>query len=338
MDSDSWIQGILLVLFLMGAAYCAASEISYASINKIRMKNYADKGDIRAKKAIYISDHFDKALSTILIGNNVMHIAFASLATLLSTRFWGVESVKYTTIISTAIVFLISEMIPKSYAKANSERVALGVAFSLSRLMKILSPVASFFMFIGRGISKLFPQNPEPAITEEEFYDMIETAREEGVLVGKKQELLRSALDFDVITAGDILTKREDVVALDIDWPLEKIIAKIKSQRFSRLPVYKGSIDNVIGILQVRKFLKEYIKHKDTSWDIQSRLLDPLFVNMRAPIDKLLQRMSRQKLHMAIVTDGYGKTLGIITLEDILEELVGEIWDEDDIVTDEELV
>lgn len=302
------------------------------------MKSYADKGDLRAKKALYISEHFDEALSSILIGNNVMHIAFASLATLLSTRIWGVKSVKYTTFISTAIVFLVSEMIPKSYAKANSERVALSVAFSLSGLMRILSPVAAFFMFIGRGISKLFPQNPEPVITEEEFYDMIETAREEGVLVGEKQELLRSALDFDVITAGDILTKREDVVALDIDLPLEKIIDKIKGQHFSRLPVYKGSIDNVIGILQVRKFLKEYIKNKEASWDIQSRLLDPLFVNQRAPIDKLLQRMSRQKLHMAIVTDGFGKTLGIITLEDILEELVGDIWDEDDIVKEEELV
>jgi len=217
MDSDSWIQIILLVLLIMGAAYCAASEISYASVNKIRMKNYAENGDNRAKKAMYISNNFDQALTTLHIGNNLTHIGFASLATLISTQLWGVESVKYTTIAAAVIVFLFSEMIPKSYAKVNNLKIALAVSGSLSALMKIFSPVASLFMFIGHILSKLFPERQEPAITEEELYDIIEAAKEEGVLDRNKQELVNSALYFDGITAGDILTLREDIVALDID-------------------------------------------------------------------------------------------------------------------------
>ncbi len=330
MDSDSWIQMILLVLLIIGAAYCAASEISYASINKIRVKNYADNGDIRAKKAMYISNKFDQALTTILIGNNLTHIGFASLATLISTQLWGVESVKYTTIVSTVVVFLISEMIPKSYAKTNSVKFALAVSSSLLVLMKIFSPVAFLFTSISRMLSKVFPERQEPAITEEEFYDMIETVQAEGILDRDKQKLVHSALDFDVITAGDIFIPRKDVVALDIDSTQEEILQKIKTQKYSRLPVYKGCMDNIIGILQTRQFLKLHIKHVD--FDVQSLLLKPYFVRKKSPVDDLLKAMSSKKLHMSIVVDDCEKTLGIVTVEDILEELVGEIWDEDDVV------
>jgi len=333
MDGDSWIQIILLVLLILGAAYCAASEIAYASINKIRVKNYADNGDKRAKTAMYISNNFDQALTTILIGNNLTHIGFASLATLISTQLWGIESVKYTTIVSTVVVFLISEMIPKSYAKTNSVKFALVVSGSLLALMKIFSPVASLFTFISRGLSKFFPEEQEPAITEEEFYDIIKTVQEEGVLDRGKQELVHSALDFDVITVGDIFTAREDIVALDIDSTKEEILDKIKTQKYSRLPVYKGNIDNIIGILQTRKFLKRYIIHD--IFDVQSLLLEPHFVSKKAPVDDLLKEMSSKKLHMSIVIDDCQKALGIVTVEDILEELVGEIWDEDDVVNEE---
>lgn len=333
MDDDSWIQIILLVLLTIGAAYCAASEIAYASLNKIRLKNYADNGDKRAKTAMYISNNFDRALTTILIGNNITHIGFASLATLISTQLWGMRSVKYTTIVSTIVVFLISEMIPKSYGKANNLKFALAVSGSLCALMKIFSPVAYFFTLVSRSISKLFPERQEPAITEEEFYDIIETADEEGVLDRGKQDLVNSALDFDDITVGDIFTAREDIVALDIDSTQEEILEKIKTQKYSRLPVYRGTIDNIIGILQVRKFLKLYIKHD--VFEIQDLLLEPHFIKRKEPIDDMLRRMSSKKFHMSIVVDDSGKTLGLVTVEDILEELVGEIWDEDDVVNDE---
>ncbi len=332
MDGDSWILIILLALLIIGAAYCAASEIAFASMNIIRIKSYADNGDKRAVNALYVSDNFERALAIILIGNNITHIAFASLATLMSTQLWGLASVKYTAIASTIIVFLFSEMIPKSYAKANSESFALTASGSLIWLMKILTPVASCFLSISRGLSKLFPEKTEPLITEEELYDIIETAVQEGVLKGGKRKLVNSALDFDVITAGDIYTARESIVALDINADHAQILQCIKRHKYSRLPVYSGNIDNIIGILPIRSFLKHYIKNG--SFDIRNLLLEPYFVSTNMPVDNLLKDMSSKKLHMSVVVDEHGKTLGIVTVEDILEELVGEIWDEDDIAND----
>jgi len=329
MDGDSWIQIILLVSLVLGAAYCASSEIAYASLNKIRAKNYAENGDKRAQRAIYITENFDKALTTILVGNNITHIGFAALATMISTNKWGVESVKYTTIVSTILIFLLSEMIPKSYGKSNF-KFALAVSGSLSALMKIFTPITWFFTAIARLVSKLFPVKDEPEINEEEFYEIMKTVEEEGVLDKEKQELVHSALDFDITTAGDIYTPREKVVAININSTQEEIMKIIKNQKFSRLPVYRGDLDNIIGILQTREFLKNYIRHD--AFDVKGLLLKPHFVKKDVPIDELLRDMSNKKLHISIVVDDNGKTLGIVTVEDILEELVGEIWDEGDVV------
>ncbi len=329
MDGDSWIRIILLAILTIGAAYCAASEISYASMNKIRIKNYADNGDRRAIKAMTISDDFDKALTTLLISNNIMHIGFGSLSALIATQLWGPQSVKYTTIITAIFVFLVSEMIPKSYAKANSENFALAVSGSLSTLMKILSPVAFFFMQISNLLSKLFPDHTESTVTAEELYDIIETAQEEGVLDQGKQQLIQSVLKFDVTAAGDILTKRNEIIAVDIKSSNKEILQKIQMQKYSRLPVYKGSMDNIIGILHTRTFLKACITQEKC--DLKSLLMQPYYVNKNIPIDDLLRDMSSKKLHMSIVTDESKKVLGVITIEDILEQLVGEIWDENDV-------
>ena len=330
-DGGSSTLFILLFLFLAGAAYCASSEISFASVSRIRLKSYADNGDKRAINAMYITDNFNKALTTLLIGNNITHIAFASVATLISTRLWGVQSVKYKTIVSTFVVFLFSEMIPKSYGKENNTKIALAVSGSLRALMKILTPVAYFFTLISNGVSKLFPaRDDEPFITEEELYDIIETANEEGVLDEDQQELVHSALDFDDITVGDIFTAKKDIIALDISSSQEEILEIIKKYKYSRIPVYKDNIDNIIGILPVRKFLKAYIKNE--AIELKDILLKPHYTRCNMPIDDMLKEMSSKKFHISIVIDGEGKTLGIVTLEDILEELVGEIWDEDDIV------
>lgn len=331
MDGGSSTLFILLFIFLAGAAYCASSEIAFASVNKIRLKNYAENGDKRAINAMYITVNFNKALTTLLIGNNITHIAFASVATLLSTRLWGVESVKYTTIVSTFVVFLFSEMIPKSFGKANSTRIALAVSGSLRALMKILAPVAYFFTYISNCVSKLFPvKDSEPFMTEEELYDIIETANEEGVLDEDQHELVHSALDFDDITVGDIFTARKDIVALDINSSQEEILAIIKKYKYSRIPMYKDSLDNIVGILPVRKFLKAYIKNQTI--DLKDMLLKPHYTMCNMPIDNVLREMSGKKIHMSIVVDDNSKTLGIVTVEDILEELVGDIWDEDDVV------
>lgn len=333
MGSDSWYY-VLLFFLILGGGYFAGSEIAYASVNKIRIKNYAEDGDARAKKALYILNNFDKSISTLLVGNNLMHIGAATTATVIATRTWGQGAVAYSTLITTLVVFLVSEMIPKNLAKSRNEDFALAVAESLYVLMKLLTPVVFFFTSISKGVSKLFKKQEEPTVTEDELYDILETIKEEGSLEAGKSKLISSALEFADVTAQDALTARVDVVAIDIDSTCDEILQTIKEEKYSRLPVYEDNIDHIIGILNIRKFLKVYMK-QGNHINLRALLDPPYFVPKTTKIDDLLQEMSRRKLHMAIVNDDYGGTLGIMTVEDILEELVGEIWDEDDEVIEE---
>ncbi len=330
MESDSWMRVILLAFLTMGAAYCAGSEIAYAAMNKLRIRKRADDGNKRAISAMYIVNNFDQALTTLLISNNLMNISFGSVAALIAMDLWGVGSVKYVTILTAVFVFFFNEMIPKSYARANSESFALAVSGSLRGLMRILSPVAFLFVLISQQISRLFPECQDPEITEEELYDIFEAAQMEGVLDESEHELVHSTLHFDVTTAGDILTQCNDIVALDIQSSHEDILQKIREHKFSRLPVYADSLDNIVGILHVRRFLKTCLAQE--AGDLHSALLEPHYASSEIPIDHLLQEMSSKKSHMCIVRDVGEKTLGIVTVEDILEELVGEIWDENDTV------
>ncbi|NLL35278.1 MAG: HlyC/CorC family transporter [Clostridiales bacterium] len=329
MDSDGWLRILTLVLLTLGAAYCASSETSFAAMNRVRIQNLADNGDKRAKLALRISDNFEKTITTLLIGNNITHIAFASLVTLISTELWGVKSVKYMTILSTVYVFLFSEMIPKSFAKANSEKFALAISRSLYFVMRLLTPVSFLFMYIAKFVTRLFPENDEPEISKEEFLDIMETVEEEGIL-GEKQELVRSALSFDEKTVGDVFTPIDKVVSINVLSTKEQILETAKSVKFSRLPVYDGEPDNIIGIIHVRDFLKKILREKDSELDINSLLLEAHHTVCGAYISDLLHDMSTKKIHMSMVVDVTEKIIGLITIEDILEELVGEIWDEDD--------
>jgi len=334
MDGGSWIEYILLIVLIIGGAYFAGAEISFASFNKIRLKNYAEGGDKRAKKALYISNHFDKALTTLLIGNNIMHIGCASMATMIATRLWGVGAVAYSTIVTTVVVFLISEMIPKSFAKANNERFALSVASSLYFLMKLLTPITFIFSSVSKLASKLFVKHVEPTVTEDELYEIIDNIEEESDFDEEKSELVRSALEFGDTTVQDVLTSRVDLTAIDADMTIDEILALIKEEKYSRIPVYEGTIDNIIGVLHIRNFLRAYIRSHGNI-NLKDLLDEPHFTHKSTRIDDLLTEMSRKKQHLSIVTDDYGGTMGIVTSEDILEELVGEIWDEDDEVVEE---
>lgn len=333
MDSDSWLLYIVLLLLIIGGGYFAATEIAFASSNKIRLKSMADSGDKRAKRVVYIQGRFDKALTTLLIGNNIMHICASTLATVLVTRTWGAWAATYSTIILTIVVFLFSEMLPKSYAKANAESFALAVSGSLYFLMKLLTPITFVFSTVSLMLSKLTTHKAGPTVTEDELYDIIDEIEEEGTMNEERSDLIRSALDFDDITVADILTSRVDLVALDVDSTPAEAVELIKDSRHSRIPVYEDNIDNIIGVLGIRKYLKAYITQKDST-DLRELMDPPCFVHKSVVIDELLKRMQTEKLHMAIVTDDYGGVMGIVTIEDILEELVGEIWDEDDEVED----
>ncbi|NLT57549.1 MAG: HlyC/CorC family transporter [Clostridiales bacterium] len=334
MDSDSWLLFISLIALILASGYFAAAEMAFASSNTIRIKSRAEGGDRRAKRTLYVLSHFDRALSTLLVGNNVMHIGIASIATLLVTRLWGVGFVAYATVVTTVVVFLLSEMIPKSFAADKPETVALLLANSLCFLMWLLRPVTAVFDGIGNLFSKVLGGSDAPSVTEEELYDIIETIAEEGALEESRSRLICSALEFDEITAQEILTARVAIVGIEADMSHGEVLEIIRKHKFSRLPVYVDTVDNIVGVLNVRRFLKNFLSRGEAT--PLAELMDkPHFVPRKRPIDELLSEMSAKRLHMAVVTDDYGGTMGIVTVEDILEELVGEIWDEDDEVRED---
>ena len=318
------------VFCVLCSAYFSCAESAYAGLNKIRIKNLADTGDRRAQRTAAISNNFDRALTTILIGTNVMHIGCSSIATLIAANLWGDGAVVYATLVTTVIVFFISEMIPKSYAKSNSTQVALGLSGSLRALMKILTPVTFVFMGVSRLVTRLFKADDTPTVTEEELSTLIETVEEEGGMSEDQSELLQSAMEFPTTTVADVLTAREDIVAVFTDMTPEEVLSRIQEAKHSRLPVCDGTLDTVVGMLSIRKYLKEYIRHGAP--DMRALMAPPFFVSPEEEIGDLFKRMTQNRLSIAVVQDDDSRTLGLITVEDFLEELVGEIWDEDDVV------
>ena len=331
MDDGSRLPWIIAVLLLFCAAFFAVAETAYASCPKSRVKAAAERGDARAKTALLILDDFDKAISTLLICTNIVHIATASIVTVAVTKLWGLSAVSISTIVTTIVVFFAGEMLPKSIAKKYSEPLALATGPVLRFLMKVFTPLSALLTWIGQSAAKLTPDETPVSFTEDELYDIIEDMTEEGSLDEQQGELISSALQFGEVTVESVLTPRVDLVAVDISSSLESILAVIKTTNHSRLPVYEGSIDNIIGVLQIRKFIKAYLR-LGNNLDLRPLMDEVFFIHQSTNIDELLPVMSKRKLNMAVVTDNYGGTLGIVTVEDILEELVGEIWDEDDVV------
>ena len=331
MDDGSRLPWILAVLLLFCAAFFAVAETAYASCPKSRVKAAAERGDARAKTALLILDDFDKAISTLLICTNIVHIATASIVTVAVTKMWGLSAVSISTIVTTIVVFFAGEMLPKSIAKKYSEPLALATGPVLRFLMKVFTPLSALLTWIGQSAAKLTPDETPVSFTEDELYDIIEDMTEEGSLDEQQGELISSALQFGEVTVESVLTPRVDLVAVDISSSLENILTVIKTTNHSRLPVYEGSIDNIIGVLQIRKFIKAYLR-LGNNLDLRPLMDEVFFIHQSTNIDELLPVMSKRKLNMAVVTDNYGGTLGIVTVEDILEELVGEIWDEDDVV------
>lgn len=330
-DDNSILPVFFLLLLLFLAAYFAICETAFASVNRIRLKTIAEKGDRSAKKALAITERFDKAITTILIGTNIVHLAAASYVTVLVTRRWGVSKVSIGTLITTVVIFFLGEMLPKSVAKKYALRLSLGTAGSLSFFLWLFTPVSFLLTKIGALAARLTPGDSQVTVTEDELYDIIETMTDRGELDAEQGELVNNALSFDEVTVESILTARVDLVALSVDTPPEKAIELIRTVRHSRLPVYEGSIDNIIGVLQIRKYIKAWLNDR-SQIDLRSLLDEAYYIHQSANIAELLPVLSRRKLNMAIVTDNYGGTLGVVTVEDILEELVGEIWDEDDVI------
>ena len=333
MDDGSILSVLIILALLLFADYFAVCETSFAAVSRIRLKTAMERGDRRANKAMYVCEHFDKAITTILIGTNIVHLSCASYVTVLVTRRWGLSAVTLSTFVTTIVVFFVGEMLPKSIAKKYSLRLALGTASSLVFFMHLLTPVSFILTKIGEFASRLTKGDSEVSVTEDELYDIIENMTDEGDLDSEQGDLVHSALAFGDLTTESILTARVDMETIDVDDPLEEILSQVKASRHSRIPVSQDSVDNIIGVLQIRRFMREYLQKREKT-DLRSLLDEPYFVHQSAKIDELLSVMSSKKINMTIVTDSYGGTVGIVTVEDILEELVGEIWDEDDEVVE----
>ena len=323
---------VFFLVLLLGGAYFAGAETSLASVNRIRIMSRADNGSRSAKRVLYILDHFDAALTTILIGNNIMHIGCASLSALVAARLnWSSAGATATSLVTTLLVFLLAEMIPKTIAKACNESFALFVAPSLRFLMRVFYPLNVVFTSLTNGVKKLFrvKEQDEPTVSEEELHDIIETLDEEDDIDEDTADLMQSALDFTETPVGEVYVPLKDIETVSLGMQPHEIVKIIENTRHSRLPV-KNREGEIVGVVQIRKYLKEYLKRNGHV--SLSRVMDkPYYVTVGTPIDEQLAGMSKAKTHIAIVRDNDGKNLGILTVEDILEELVGEIYDEDDV-------
>lgn len=329
MDGDSWSILIYVVLLIL-CAYFAAAETAYTAMNKVRIRTLAEEGNRKAKRALWITDRYEKSLSTILIGTNVLHAFCASLSTVFVTNQFGKSYVAVGTIVTTVIVYLLGEMLPKSFAKTKSERCALSFSGSMSFLVKILTPVSFLFTVFSNFISKLFKaEKVENTVTEEDLLNIIETIEDEGVLEPETQALVHSAIEFSEKVASDIMIPLDKVIMLDAQRSLDDIAQFVKNQHFSRIPVFENNKQNIIGIVQVNSFLSKYVTKQKI--ELKKMLLKTYVFEADIEISELLSRMRLNKLHMVFLRDEKRNKIGMVTLEDILEELVGEIQDETDL-------
>ncbi len=325
-----WAALVILVAF---SAFFSASETAFSSLNQIRLKSRAEDGDASAARVLAMAEQYDKLLSTILIGNNIVNIAAASIGTILFTRMLGAErGATVSTIVLTVVVLIFGEVTPKSLAKETPERVATAVSPVLSLLMLLLTPLTWLFTQWKKLLGRFVHSGESDTITEGELMTMVSEAENDGELTDRESELIRSAIEFDDVEVEEILTPRVDVVAVEDDLPLEELAQTFAESGYSRLPVYHGTIDNIIGVVHEKDF---YIARLKKATKIDDLVVPTLYTTGSTQISQLLRTLREQHHHMAVVVDEYGGTEGIITLEDILEELVGEIWDEHDEVTED---
>ncbi|WP_100372167.1 hemolysin family protein [Bacillus sp. FJAT-45037] len=322
----------LFVLLLVLSAFFSSAETAFSSVNKIRLKNYEDEGRRGAKKAVQIAENFDKTLSTLLVGNNLVNIAAATLSSQIAIQLFGPSlGVFISTFVVTILVLIFGEIIPKSLAKEYAEAYALKTSGFLYFLIQLFYPVTWIFIKIKIFVSKFVKNNDlTPSVTEEEIKMLIQISEDEGVIGKHEKEMVHRSLEFDDILVNEILKPRTDMVAVEINQPINVIKDVFLKEHFSRIPVYEGNIDNIVGILSERDFLTAYIQEGE-NLDLKALLRHPIFVVESMKISSLLPELQKQKIHMAIVIDEFGGTSGLITLEDILEEIVGEIWDEHDV-------
>ncbi|WP_100405356.1 hemolysin family protein [Bacillus solitudinis] len=328
---DSIPSIMLLGALLLFSGYFSASETALTSANKLRLRNLAENNNLKAQRSLKLIENYDQTLSTILIGNNIVNIAMATIATTIATVMFGSQgsTLVITTIVITALVLVFGEILPKSLAKQYAEKYLLNTSASLMIILKLFSPVTWLFVQLKVSLNKLTgSKTDEPTVTDDDVKALVEIGEEEGTFLSNEKELLQNALEFDDIVVRDILTPRPDVIAVSVDTSIEDIKDTFIHEKYSRLPVYEGTIDNIVGIISHRDFFAHYVFEKEFSLELIMR--KPHFVIGSVKISSLLKELQKSQVHLAIVLDEYGGILGIVSMEDIIEEIVGDIWDEHD--------
>lgn len=331
MDSSLIGMIVAVVILVMCSAYFSATETAFTSLNTIRMKTWAENGDKRAARALAVGEDYDKLLSSILIGNNIVNITATTISTLLFTKIFVTYGATISTVVITIVVLIFGEISPKSVAKEFPERFAMFSAPILRVIILVLTPLNFLFSMWKKLLSKIFKPSGDDGITEEELMGIVDQAESEGGLDAHEGDLIRASIEFNELDVSDILTPRVDLVAVDEESTMQEVGALFVENGYSRLPVYHETIDNIIGVIHQKDFYKARVRGEDRLAMIKSPVV---YTTPNTKIFKLLRILQMNKVHMAVVVDEYGGTEGIVTLEDILEELVGEIWDEHDEVTE----
>ena len=329
-----WIAVLILL-----SAFFSGSEIAYSSANRLRLKARAEEGGTAAERLTYaLCESYESVLITILIGNNLVNIAASSVATVIAIGLLGDSGAWVATIVMTVLILTFGEIVPKIIASATADDFAKIVSFPLKALCVVTRPVVWLVERMLGGIDRRLEESlPDtPTVTEEDIESIIDTVEDEGVIDEDRCDLLQSAMDFDDVLAYEVITPRVDMVDIDIDDPFEESLGILLDSPYTRIPVYRDTEDNIIGILHLNPMLKEMAeKGKDAVRDLTAFMMPVTFVHKTMPLPDVLKIMKRNRCHMVVVTDEYGGTMGILTMEDVLEQLVGDIWDESDEIVPE---
>ena len=332
MGSDRTSTILFMCILVALSAFFSATETAFSSMNRIKVKNQADNGDKTAKLMLKLADRYDKLLTTILIGNNIVNITLSSVGTLFFISLFPDNGATISTLVVTIVVLIFGEISPKSMAKEAPEGVASFAAPIMKVLMWVMTPVTFLFSLWKKLLTKLIKVNPDTAVSEEELLTIVEEAEQGGGIDEEESELIRNAIEFTGREAQDILIPRVDVEAVAVSDDKESIYEKFRTSNFSRMPVYEENIDHIVGVIVEKDFHHKVYDGNEQLTDVMKK---PVFISEGMELNAILKLLQKNKSHMAIVADEYGGTVGIVTMEDILEELVGEIWDEHDEIVEE---
>lgn len=333
MDPDSIPRSILIIaVLLLVGAFFSGTETAYTNLSRVRLLAWAEDGKKSAKRALKILDQFDKTIITLLIGNNVAHVVITAMATVLAIHLAGeISGPIIATVVITLLVFIFAETLPKNIAKVRADEWACGVSLPFQLIIWLLTPIDWIFMGLSFVFKKLFKnENDGPTMTEDEFSSMVESIESEGGLEAEESELIQSAVEFKTRPVREVMTPRVHITGLDLEDSREDQFQTILEEKYSRLPVYTGDLDHIEGILNTKLYLQLKLEAPGTFPDVKALMAEPYFIQPDMSLHALVEEMRRRKMHMAVIQDEWGGTEGMVTLEDLLEELVGEIWDEDE--------